>query len=134
MEADPNYRPGNLIIGGGGRGVRKAPKEYGTGNWEVLKGEGDPVGMVYVRKGPSIMKQIDKAEHDAKVDQELDKHDVEKHQNLKDTVTDSEKHEKEEKALEKRVAAQKSGGGAGVGKGQAGNVEKEKQNPYKQTR
>ena len=134
MEANPNYRPGNLIIGGGGRGVRKAPKEYGIGNWEVLKGEGDPVGMVYVRKGPSIMKQIDKAEHDAKVDQELDKHDVEKHQNLQDTLTDSQKHEKEEKALEKRTPAQKSGRGGGVGKGQAGHVEKEKENPYKQTR
>ncbi|KAL9103551.1 MAG: hypothetical protein Q9163_001429 [Psora crenata] len=48
MEADPNYRPGNLIIGGGGRGVRKAPKHLGIGEWEVLKGDGDPVGMVYI--------------------------------------------------------------------------------------
>ncbi|KAJ9603284.1 hypothetical protein H2200_012062 [Cladophialophora chaetospira] len=29
MEADPQYRPGNLIIGGGGRGVRKAPEHKG---------------------------------------------------------------------------------------------------------
>lgn len=29
MRADPTYRPGNLIVGGGGRGVRKAPEEYG---------------------------------------------------------------------------------------------------------
>ena len=50
MEADENYRPGNLIIGGGGRGVKKAPKELGMGQWEVLKGKFDPVGQVVVRK------------------------------------------------------------------------------------
>jgi len=32
MNADPNYRPGNLIVGGGGRGMRKAPKEMGMGD------------------------------------------------------------------------------------------------------
>ena len=128
MEADPNYRPGNLIIGGGGRGVRKAPKEYGIGNWEVLKGQGDPVGMVYIRKGPSVAKQIDKAEHDEKVDQELNKHDVEKHQNLRDTLADSKKREKEEKALEKRVPHKGDGGGAGGGEA------KEKKNPYEERR
>lgn len=36
MEANPGYRPGNLIVGGGGRGMRKAPKEMGIGEWEVL--------------------------------------------------------------------------------------------------
>lgn len=60
MEADERYRPGNLIIGGGGRGVRKAPKEMGIGNWEVLKGKYDPIGKVYVRKGPSLDKEMDK--------------------------------------------------------------------------
>lgn len=50
MEADENYRPGNLIIGGGGRGVKKAPQELGIGEWEVWKGKGDPVAEVYVRK------------------------------------------------------------------------------------
>lgn len=53
MEADPTYRPGNLIVGGGGRGVRRAPEELGIGQWEVLRGKGDPVYEVYVRKGPS---------------------------------------------------------------------------------
>ncbi|KAL8712063.1 MAG: hypothetical protein Q9225_007008 [Loekoesia sp. 1 TL-2023] len=53
MEADENYRPGNLIIGGGGRGVRKAPKELGIGEWVVHKNQGDPVGEVLVRKGKS---------------------------------------------------------------------------------
>ena len=60
MEADPNYRPGNLIIGGGGRGIRRAPKERGIGEWEVLKGNNDPVGMVYVRKGESLDHKIDR--------------------------------------------------------------------------
>lgn len=54
MEADETYRPGNLIIGGGGRGVKKAPKELGIGQWEVLKGKGDPVGEVLVRKRPDL--------------------------------------------------------------------------------
>ena len=60
MEADENYRPGNLIIGGGGRGVRVAPKERGIGQWDVLKGNHDPVGMVYVRKGESLEHKIER--------------------------------------------------------------------------
>ena len=53
MENNESYRPGNLIIGGGGRGVRVAPKEYGIGDWEVLREKGDPVGECMVRKKPS---------------------------------------------------------------------------------
>ena len=64
MEANEHYRPGNLIIGGGGRGVRRAPKEMGIGEWEVHKGEGDLIGMVYRRKGPSAEKEMDKKEHE----------------------------------------------------------------------
>ena len=63
MEVDENYRPGNLIVGGGGRGVRKAPKELGIGEWVVHKNKGDPVGEVLVRKGKSLnqeMKEEDK--------------------------------------------------------------------------
>lgn len=52
MEADPNYRPGNLICGGGGRGVRKAPKEKGMGKWKVLREEGHPIGECLVRAEP----------------------------------------------------------------------------------
>jgi hypothetical protein len=52
MQADPKYRPGNLIIGGGGRGVRFAPAEYGIGKWKILREEGDPVGECWVRDGP----------------------------------------------------------------------------------
>ncbi|KAL8950893.1 MAG: hypothetical protein Q9222_003089 [Ikaeria aurantiellina] len=58
MEADENYRPGNLIVGGGGRGVRKAPKELGIGEWVVHKNEGDPVGEVLVRKGKSVDEEL----------------------------------------------------------------------------
>lgn len=50
MEADPSYRPGNLIVGGGGRGVRIAPPELGTGKWVVAHEEGHVVGECYVRK------------------------------------------------------------------------------------
>lgn len=53
MEANPKYRPGNLIVGGGGRGVRRAPPEYGMGEWVVKDHEGDPVREVYVRKSAS---------------------------------------------------------------------------------
>jgi hypothetical protein len=50
MEADPSYRPGNLIVGGGGRGVRKAPPEMGSGKWVVANEERHAVGECYVRK------------------------------------------------------------------------------------
>lgn len=51
MKADPSYRPGNLIIGGGGRGVRKAPAHHGIGDWECVSEEGDPIGEIWARKG-----------------------------------------------------------------------------------
>ena len=50
MQHDETYRPGNLIVGGGGRGVRVAPKELGVGQWEVFREEGDPVGEVHLRQ------------------------------------------------------------------------------------
>jgi len=50
MLADPKYRPGNLIVGGGGRGVRRAPKEYGIGKWVVACEDGHHVGECFVRK------------------------------------------------------------------------------------
>lgn len=52
MKTDKNYRPGNLIIGGGGRGVRTAPEKYGIGEWECVAEPGDLVGEIWVRKGP----------------------------------------------------------------------------------
>lgn len=50
MQADPKYRPGNVIVGGGGRGVRFAPEEAGMGDWVIFKNEGDVVRETYVRK------------------------------------------------------------------------------------
>ncbi|KAL9012375.1 MAG: hypothetical protein Q9180_009102 [Flavoplaca navasiana] len=58
MEANEDYRPGNLIIGGGGRGVRKAPKELGIGEWTVHKNKGDPVGEVLVRERKSVDEKL----------------------------------------------------------------------------
>ena len=52
MLADPNYRPGNLIVGGGGRGVRRAPKDMGIGKWVVACEDKHPVGECFVRKEP----------------------------------------------------------------------------------
>ncbi|KAF2087528.1 hypothetical protein K490DRAFT_23539, partial [Saccharata proteae CBS 121410] len=49
IEGDETYRPGNIIIGGGGRGVRTAAKEHGLGRWKVKMEEGDPVGEVLTR-------------------------------------------------------------------------------------
>lgn len=51
MKTDDKYRPGNLIVGGGSRGVRVAPKEYGMGEWELVREEHDLVGEVLIRKG-----------------------------------------------------------------------------------
>jgi hypothetical protein len=50
LQNDETYRPGNLIIGGGGRGVRRAPSEYGIGDWVCVAEHGDPVGEIWVRK------------------------------------------------------------------------------------
>lgn len=50
LETDPSYRPGNLIMGGGGRGMVVAPKDAGTGEWLVTSDEGDFVRGQYVRK------------------------------------------------------------------------------------
>jgi hypothetical protein len=68
MQADPKYRPGNVILGGGGRGVRVAPESYGMGDWVVLKNEGDGVRETYVRKSAATkckeaLEQKQKHEH-----------------------------------------------------------------------
>ena len=53
MKLDENYRPGNLIVGGGGRGMRVAPKEHGIGTWECVQDPGDPIGEIWVKKSSS---------------------------------------------------------------------------------
>lgn len=55
LQSDRNYRPGNLIVGGGGRGVKKAPPEYGIGEWVTLNCEGDGVRETHIRKSASKM-------------------------------------------------------------------------------
>lgn len=50
MRQDPSYRPGNLIVGGGGRGCRVAPAHYGMGEWECIAEEGDPIGEIWMKK------------------------------------------------------------------------------------
>ncbi|GAW25831.1 putative short chain dehydrogenase reductase family protein [Rosellinia necatrix] len=57
MKQDDTYRPGNLIIGGGGRGLRRAPELYGIGEWECVEGSGDPVDEVWVKKAASPVDQ-----------------------------------------------------------------------------
>lgn len=51
MNMDAKYRPGNLIIGGGGRGVKRAPEEYGVGKWKCVAEPGDPIGEIWMRDG-----------------------------------------------------------------------------------
>ena len=50
LQIDVNYRPGNLIIGGGGRGIARAPEKYGIGEWEIFSHEGDLLRQTYIRK------------------------------------------------------------------------------------
>lgn len=60
MNMDKTYRPGNLIIGGGGRGIRVAPDDYGVGKWICVQEEGDPIGEIWVRDGDPIKLDISK--------------------------------------------------------------------------
>jgi uncharacterized protein (DUF2235 family) len=50
MKTNPDYRPGNLIMGGGGRGMRKAPEEHGIGEWEVADLARCSIEETYLRK------------------------------------------------------------------------------------
>jgi uncharacterized protein (DUF2235 family) len=67
LRIDPNYRPGNLIVGGGGRGVKRAPEKYGIGEWEVCRHEGDLVRQTYIRKSSRIAESICLDDHTADV-------------------------------------------------------------------
>lgn len=75
MLEDPSYRPGNLIVGGGGRGHRVAPPQYGTGDWECLAEEGDLVGEVWTRKKNNDMSDIPKPIEDTEEHDEMGEHD-----------------------------------------------------------
>ncbi|KAF3038821.1 hypothetical protein E8E12_006145 [Didymella heteroderae] len=63
MLANQKYRPGNLIVGGGGRGVRRAPEDMGIGKWVCAGEEGHPVGECFVRKEKPVKRGTDKSSH-----------------------------------------------------------------------
>ncbi|KAG5984959.1 hypothetical protein E4U55_002366 [Claviceps digitariae] len=50
MKDDETYRPGNLIIGGGGRGVRRAKPDHGIGDWICVAEPGDAIGEIWSKK------------------------------------------------------------------------------------
>lgn len=54
MQHNEDYRPGNLIVGGGGRGIIKAPPEYGLGDWVPKYHIGDPAHELYVREAAQL--------------------------------------------------------------------------------
>ncbi len=54
MQQDSSYRPGNLILGGGGRVVRRAPKAAGIGHWRVAVGY-DRLTEAVVRVKPACV-------------------------------------------------------------------------------
>jgi hypothetical protein len=56
MKAVPTYRPGNLILGGGGRGVITAPESAGIGEWEVC-GNGGDVVRECVKRIPKVKEE-----------------------------------------------------------------------------
>ncbi|KAF7183709.1 hypothetical protein CNMCM7691_004059 [Aspergillus felis] len=57
MRVDPDYRPGNLIEGGGGRGKRRVPSNKGIGEWEVCDHPGSPVQETYRRRRTDTAKE-----------------------------------------------------------------------------
>ncbi|KAL5405402.1 hypothetical protein PMIN06_012130 [Paraphaeosphaeria minitans] len=59
METDNTYRPGNLIVGGGGRGVRIAPADMGMGKWVAAQEEGHAVGELFIRKEKPVRKKTE---------------------------------------------------------------------------
>ena len=63
LQERKHYRPGNLIVGGGGRRRRIAPKRYGIGEWRVKSHEGDPVRETCVRRtGTEREREIEREE------------------------------------------------------------------------
>ncbi|KAM5432737.1 hypothetical protein MferCBS31731_007361 [Microsporum ferrugineum] len=50
LQARDDYRPGNLILGGGGRGIKRLPKDHHTGDWDVYKHEGCSIRETYIRR------------------------------------------------------------------------------------
>lgn len=80
MQMDESYRPGNLIVGGGGRGMRHAPEEYGIGEWVCVQEEGDPIGEIWVRKGDPVKLEISKKKKKKKSKKEKKEKENEKNE------------------------------------------------------
>lgn len=55
MQHSKDYRPRNLIVGGEGKGVIKAPPEYGLGGWVPKYNIGDPTHELYVRNAAQVL-------------------------------------------------------------------------------
>ncbi|KAJ5109678.1 hypothetical protein N7532_002323 [Penicillium argentinense] len=51
LQSNSEYRPANIVVGGGGRATKCAPILYGIGEWEVYQHEGDLIRETYIRKG-----------------------------------------------------------------------------------
>ncbi|KAK3486912.1 uncharacterized protein B0T23DRAFT_236865 [Neurospora hispaniola] len=100
MQMCETYRPGNLIIGGGGRGVRVAGKEYGIGEWVCVKEEGDPVGEVWMKKSALEKAAREAAGLGSDSDREKDK--KKKWEGKKDGGKKKEKKEKKEKGKKEK--------------------------------
>ncbi|KAG6119921.1 hypothetical protein E4U13_007088 [Claviceps humidiphila] len=50
LKEDETYRPGNLIVGGGGRGMRRAKADDGIGDWICVAEPGDVVGEIWTKR------------------------------------------------------------------------------------
>ncbi|KAG5952336.1 hypothetical protein E4U58_000838 [Claviceps cyperi] len=50
LKEDETYRPGNLIVGGGGRGRRRAKADDGIGDWICVAEPGDVVGEIWTKR------------------------------------------------------------------------------------
>lgn len=53
LQENSEYRPGNLIMGGGGRGKLKAAEEEGIGHWVVADHESCPLNGTFMRRSKS---------------------------------------------------------------------------------
>lgn len=50
MKVYEKYWLGNLIIGGGGRGVRCVGEEYGIGDWVCVEKDGCLIGEIWMKR------------------------------------------------------------------------------------
>lgn len=63
MKEDSSYRPGNLIVGGGGRGCRVAPESHGIGEWDCVANPGDPVSEIWKKRSSGSLSEGNEREN-----------------------------------------------------------------------